>query len=92
MKVIRIRKINYDFIDNLKNSNFIVTIENVVVIFYRNGKIHNTNFAAKIYMNGSTAWYYKDKYYYGSGINFTNKTWKQKTRQLQREEELKIFL
>lgn len=92
MKVIKIRRFSFDT-EHLKSANYIVIASGTAIIFYRNGKIHNENFYAKIYMDGNKAWYYKGEYYFGStfDIAFTNKTWKQTVKEFKRKERLEIF-
>ena len=58
---------------------------------YKNGCLHREDGPAIKHENGGKSWFYKSKNY-GSDNAFTNKTWKEKVKELKREDELKIFI
>lgn len=59
--------------------------------WYIDGKYHREDGPALEGLNNCKSFYYKDKCY-GYANDFTNETWKQKVKELKREEELSIFL
>jgi hypothetical protein len=56
-----------------------------------NGLFHREDGPAIEFVNGRKSWYYKDKCY-GNDNTFTVESWKEKVKQLKREEELKVFI
>lgn len=59
--------------------------------FYKNGRLHREDGPAVLYYGGMYKdWFYKDKYY-GENNIYTNKSWKQKTKELKYLESLNIF-
>jgi hypothetical protein len=61
------------------------------MVHIKNGKPHREDGPAVEYENGEKHWYYEGKCY-GFNDSFTNESWIEFVEQLQREEELKIFI
>lgn len=68
-----------------------VICKNGTKIWYINGLEHREDGPSTEYADGGKTWFYKGVYY-GSNVEFTNESWKEKIEQLKREEELQIFL
>ena len=87
MKVIVIKHFN----KAPKNFNGICRARNNCVFHFKNGKLHNEDGPATIYVSGDKDWFYK-KILYGINNQFTIKTWKKKVKHLKRQEKLSIFI
>jgi hypothetical protein len=59
--------------------------------YYINGLPHREDGPSHNYDDGVKNWYFKDKCY-GSDNDFTIESWKEKVKELKRQEELKIFI
>lgn len=67
-----------------------ICLQDETKCWYINDICHREDGPSIEYVDGSKAWFYKSVNY-GIDDDFTIETWKEKVKQLKREEELKIF-
>ena len=94
MKVIGL-KLNDFFIKKNKNIIYNAILfylhqKDHFIFFMKNNIYHNINGPSSI-SDGYKVWYYKGVRH-GINNDFTIKSWKQKVKQIKREEKLKIFI
>ena len=73
---------------NLKITGIIVFDNRIV--FLKNGKRHRKYGPAIIFYSLLIRWCYNGLFY-GCDNDFTNETWKEKVKQLKRQDKLKVF-